>query len=76
MENTEQISSHELAVEPPQKKGGFTLLFENPYLFGVALVGHRTQKIIQNTWLTSRYDSSRHWEVSSSVTTKVLSPVF
>ncbi|OBT38704.1 hypothetical protein VE00_10652 [Pseudogymnoascus sp. WSF 3629] len=37
MENTEQISSHELAVEPPQKKGGFTLLFENPYLFGVAL---------------------------------------
>ncbi|KFY22448.1 hypothetical protein V493_06584 [Pseudogymnoascus sp. VKM F-4281 (FW-2241)] len=36
MENTEQNSSHELAVEPPQKKG-FTLLFENPYLFGVAL---------------------------------------
>lgn len=47
MENTEQLSSHELAVEPPQKKG-FTLLFENPYLFGVALVGHRTQKRIQN----------------------------
>ncbi|KFY61242.1 hypothetical protein V496_05117 [Pseudogymnoascus sp. VKM F-4515 (FW-2607)] len=36
MENTEQISSHELAVEPPRKKG-FTLLFDNPYLFGVAL---------------------------------------
>lgn len=47
MENTQQISSHELAVEPPRKKGGFTLLFENPYLFGVALVRTASMKKVK-----------------------------
>lgn len=47
MENKEQMSSHELAVEPPRKKG-FTLLFDNPYLFGVALVGNCIQHKSQN----------------------------